>query len=450
MSDQTPDRAEPPYPGWSAEQPPERPDVPGHRAGWQRPGGSQDTGRPGAGTPGIQTGDAGSSVGQGGQRTGWETPGAPSGSGTPPYSGQQGWGAPSGTGGPEQAWSAAPQWGWAAPKVKPGVIALRPLGVGEILDGAVTTIRRNLGAMLGLSVVVAVLIQLGGLYFSWAMFDALSELSLLPANASDDQVLNLFGDFAQASLVYYGLDWLGRTILTGILTVVVSRAVLGEHMTAGEAWRRARPRLLRLLALTVVYSLIVIGPILVAWVLFVVLTVGGGGGGAAIGVLLIIAAVPLSIWLAIRYVLAAPIVMIESVQPPNGAPVRIGIIGSLRRSADLVRNSWWRVFGIFLLIWLIAIVIANALSFTVSIPALLADPADGIGFGALLLLALGGVLATAVTAPFVAAAVALLYVDRRIRAEALDIELARAAGVSIPGRTDMPPGGPAHGPGPGN
>ncbi len=79
---------------------------------------------------------------------------------------------------------------------------------------------------------------------------------------------------------------------------------------------------------------------------------------------------------------------------------------------------------------------------------MMADPAEGIGFGALLLIALGGVLATAVTAPFVAGAVALLYVDRRIRAEGLDIELARAAGVTIPGRTDAPPSGQAFGPGP--
>lgn len=455
MSDQTPDKAEPPYPGWSAQQPPERPAVPGQSAGWQSPGEShgsssaQGTGHTGAGAgqgeqqPWGPPGEPGTP--SHGDNQGWGTPAAPSG---PSDSGQQGWGTPSGAGGQEQGWSSTPQWGWAQPKVKPGVIALRPLGVGEILDGAVTTIRRNLGAMLGLSVVVAILIQLGGLYFSWTMFDAINELSVLPATASEDQVLGLFGDFAQASLVYYGLDWLGRTILTGVLTVVVSRAVLGEHMTAGEAWRRARPRLLRLLGLTIVYVLIVLGPVLVAGAFLVALAFTGEGGAVAIGALLLVAAVPVTIWLSIRYVLATPIVMIETVQPPNGAPVPIGIFGSLRRSAELIRNSWWRALGIYLLIWLIAVVIAQGLSFTVSIPAMLADPAEGIGFGSLLLLALGGVLATAVTAPFVAAAIALLYVDRRIRAEGLDIELARAAGVTIPGRTEVPPGGPSHGQGP--
>ena len=35
--------------------------------------------------------------------------------------------------------------GMGAPQAVAGVIPLRPLGVGEILDGAVTTIRRNPG-----------------------------------------------------------------------------------------------------------------------------------------------------------------------------------------------------------------------------------------------------------------------------------------------------------------
>jgi hypothetical protein len=52
--------------------------------------------------------------------------------------------------------------------------------------------------------------------------------------------------------------------------------------------------------------------------------------------------------------------------------------------------------------------------------------------------ALGTIVASAVTWPFTAVATALLYVDRRIRREALDIELARAAGVP----TTVPPAAP--------
>ncbi len=47
----------------------------------------------------------------------------------------------------------------------------------------------------------------------------------------------------------------------------------------------------------------------------------------------------------------------------------------------------------------------------------------------LVAMAIGGVLSSTVTLPFTATIGVLLYVDQRIRREALDIELARAAGL---------------------
>ena len=44
--------------------------------------------------------------------------------------------------------------------------------------------------------------------------------------------------------------------------------------------------------------------------------------------------------------------------------------------------------------------------------------------------AFGTIVAAAITWPFTAVATALLYVDRRMRREGLDLELARAAGVA--------------------
>jgi hypothetical protein len=63
--------------------------------------------------------------------------------------------------------------------VKPGVIPLRPLGVGEILDGAVTTIRRNPGPMLGLSAIVAVLTQLLGVGLGYVLFQDVADIESL-------------------------------------------------------------------------------------------------------------------------------------------------------------------------------------------------------------------------------------------------------------------------------
>jgi hypothetical protein len=333
--------------------------------------------------------------------------------------------------------------------VKPGVIPLRPLGVGEILDGAVTTIRRNPGPMLGLSAIVAVLTQLLGVGLGYVLFQDVADIESLSPTASAGQILSALAGVLGASAIVVIVTWIATVVLTGILTVVVSRAVLGEQPTVGQAWAAARRRLPRLLLLTIVYSLIWLAPFLVA----VLAGVGSGLAGtdpdaaAAIGAVLGLLAIPVAIWLYVRYVLSGPALMLESAPGDVARPV--GVTGALRRSAELVRGSWWRLFGILLLILLISAIISQVISVPFALPAffLEQEPTESQFLLTLVVSALGGVIAATITAPFTAAATALLYVDRRIRREGLDIELARAVGVSIPGRTEVAPPVPPSAPG---
>lgn len=143
------------------------------------------------------------------------------------------------------------------------------------------------------------------------------------------------------------------------------------------------------------------------------------------------------LWLQVSLALAAPALMLE----------RQGIIAALRRSAKLVRGAWWRTFGILALTYLIVFL----LSFLVSIPfSAIAVIADGVslseffesggpsfGWPFLIVTGIGEVIVSTLLYPFVAGVMALLYVDQRIRREALDLDLARAAG--LPGHdTDTP------------
>jgi hypothetical protein len=409
--DRRPETSEPPYPGWSTRQPP--------ASEWAAPGQA-----PGAARPA-------------------DPPRSPSSSPAP---------APSGGWGGQAAPSASTQWGWAPPPVvKPGVIPLRPLGVGEILDGAVTTIRRNPGPMLGLSAIVAVITQLLGVGIGYLLFQDVADLESLSPGASFFDVMNRLSGLLGASAIVVIVTWIATVLLTGILTVVVSRAVLGERPTIGQAWAAAGPRLPRLLLLTIVYSLIWLIPFLIAAAVGVLLAAAGmdGDGVAAIVVILTLVAIPVTVWLYVRYALSGPALMLESTSRSATAASRpIGVFGALRRSAELVRTSWWRLFGILLLILLIAGIISQALSVLFALPAIFLgeQPSDDQFLLTLVISALGGIVGATITAPFTAAATVLLYVDRRIRREGLDIELARAAGVSIPGRTDAtPPAAPAPG-----
>jgi hypothetical protein len=84
---------------------------------------------------------------------------------------------------------------------------------------------------------------------------------------------------------------------------------------------------------------------------------------------------------------------------------------ALGRSGDLVRDSWWRVFGIVIVSQLVAAVPAILISLPMEA---LAKSADREVFGLA-----GDILASVVTAPFVAILTTLLFYDLRARRELL-------------------------------
>src|SRR5262245_11015908 len=84
--------------------------------------------------------------------------------------------------------------GWVPPPPapKPGVIPLRPLGVAELLDGAITAIRQYPKAILLPSFVVALGVGAFGYLVNLASIEYISDLNSLDPDTAD------FGDFGQA------------------------------------------------------------------------------------------------------------------------------------------------------------------------------------------------------------------------------------------------------------
>ncbi|MFJ6792298.1 DUF7544 domain-containing protein [Streptomyces angustmyceticus] len=404
-----------PPPNWSKEQPPS--------GQWSAP----------AGIPGQS----------GPHRTGGRARASSPGAGGP------GWGGPSGQWGGHPG--NQPPWGgaWApAPQAaKPGVIPLRPLAVGEILDGAVATMRAHWRTVLGISLIVAIVAQTAitavtGIWFQGSGREpSLSSDNVPPLR----QTLQDMGNSLAASGITSAIGLLATIVVTGLLTMVVSRAVLGRSVTAGEAWRDARPQLPRLLGLLVLLPLIVMAIVTVGMAPGLILTATGTGdleAGLLLTLLGGLAACVVSVWLGVRYSLASPALMLE----------KQGVIPAMRRSAKLVRGSWWRVLGVQLL----AFLLVGIVEFIIQIPATivaflvggesLMDWANGTsnttGWSFLIVLGIGAVISSTITFPITAGVTALLYVDQRIRREALDLELARAAGLPGYG-SDAPAPSPA-------
>jgi hypothetical protein len=320
------------------------------------------------------------------------------------------------------------------------VIPLRPLGVGEILDGAVSTMRTYWRTVLGISLTVAIFTEVIVVLLQGLVLDDSSSEVLNDPDATLSELGDALADTTINSGVIFLISLIGTVLATALLTSVTSRAVLGRPVTTGEAWRDARPRVLKLFGLIVLLLLIVAGLLMAGMTPGLLVTATAGGeAGVALTALGFLAGGVVAIWLMVRFSLASPALMLE----------KQGIKKAMGRSVKLVRGSWWRVFGIQLL----ATVIANVVASIIVIPfAFLAAALGGDGVGGflegtgdlgwtfLVVSGIGSVIGSMITFPITAGVTVLLYIDQRIRREALDLELARAAGTQGSGASGAVPG----------
>src|SRR5690625_916489 len=377
------------------------PDEP--RQNWALPGGSDDNTNspnpePQASQPAGQSaqwGPAGQWGGSGGGQWG------------APASGQ--WGAP--TGGP----AFRPMQSH-----RPGIIPLRALRLTEILDGAFKALRHNPKVMFGVTLPVAAVAALLQALMMLRLFDTL-EYDYLMGNFESDPtgVTGLFDDSVLwLGVAFAALNMLAIPLVTGVLTVSVSRSSLGKKLTIGETMQLIKGRKAALVGASFLSSLIALVPaglmILALIVLFnapsAILVLGIFGLG-----LLVLAA---TFYLITRLLLVPQVVVLER-QP---------VFAAFKRGWLLTRGSFWRVLGIYLLATLIASVVSSIITTPMSIL---------LGLVATMSLTLSSYIAGAttivtllITIPFSAAVASILYIDIRMRKEGLDIELARAAGES--------------------
>lgn len=299
---------------------------------------------------------------------------------------------------------------------KPGIVSLRPMELGDILDGAVKAVRFNPMAMVGLSALV-----LGALLVpSAAMGVGATRLMV--------DFLNGLGPGAQAflgvpsSAIESFFQALAAVILSGLLSQVVSQAVLGHRPDLAQTWQSTRGRLMPLLTLgllVVLVNLLSVAALLGPGVFLI------AGGNVAAGVVLLFfglfGLVAVTLAISTKVSMAGPAIVLEG----------HGILAGLRRSFALTRGAaFWRLLGITLL----AGIIAGVVGFLLGMPFTIIGTmiATGIGpnteNGQMVLTFtshLSALVTGAITTPFVAAVSCLLYIDRRMRLEALDVVLLR-------------------------
>jgi ABC-type sugar transport system permease subunit len=311
---------------------------------------------------------------------------------------------------------------------RPGVVPLRPLGLGDFFDGAFRTIRRNPTAMVGLAAVVTTVFLVVPVLVTLVLAatgDLRTGLLPDPAAGTATELSALDGGTVM-SLLGSLFGALATVVLNGMLVHVVAQAVLGRRTDAGQAWAATRGRLLRLVGLTML-DLLVVLLLLGVPVLAAVLAglAGGAGVGLLVGVPLCLAGLAALVFVQVRFfLLAAPALVLE----------RTGVLGSLRRAGRLSSRQFWRLLGVMLLTTLVVGVVSQVVAIPLGLVGV-AGPLLVPGTGGALVLVfssyLSQVVVGAVTTPFTSAVVALQYVDQRIRKEGLDVQL--IAAVQQPG-----------------
>ncbi|WP_315912988.1 hypothetical protein [Arthrobacter sp. lap29] len=349
---------------------------------------------------------------------------------------------------------------------KPGVIPLRPLGLGEILDGAFQAARRNGKAMFGsalifqlITVAATLLIMFLALgKFVFGMMDGTVFFDENNPADMDFLVSSLLG-FSISIVVTVFLSTLLQMVLQGALVVPVVRSVLNRKTTFGQMWQLTKPRIGSLLLLAVLYAAASLLAVLIYGALVVVLVISVGSTGsdsaalAAVGlaILLSLPFVAVAVWIGTKLLVAPAAIVVEN----------IGAFAAVKRSWQLTSRNWWRTFGVAILASIIASIIGAVITTPVSfIVGLImgmmsvqatAEQALMQTIIAQVISAAIGALVGAITLAFQTGVMALIYVDLRMRRDGFDIILLKESESGkddggIPGSpvpAGLIPGGPA-------
>ena len=193
--------------------------------------------------------------------------------------------------------------------------SLQPMGFTDILDTVFSLYQNHSRLLLGICTVYFVL-TLG--------INLLTGISTFFFESS-----GLQGMAIAIGLVDVGITIVVALFSVGALLFAGAQAYLGKQITAGAAFGQVTRRFGSYLGSSLLMMLI-------------------------IGLLAItIIGIPFAIYFGTRWSFYGQAVMIEETSATN----------ALKRSRELVRGSWWRVFGIMLAIFLLSFMIETVLQF---------------------------------------------------------------------------------------
>lgn len=282
---------------------------------------------------------------------------------------------------------------------------LRPLSLGELLDRTFSLYKENFLLFFGVMVWPSLLAIAVGL------LNTTLQTMVLKPGVKNAAVAGV--GIAGAMLLFMFAYWVAYTIALGATTFAVSDVYLGRTATIAESYRKMRGSVWRLMRLFGYIALQIFAVMVLMIIAISLVSVLGAAVGIAAMVILLPALFVVPVWLMLRYSVAVPALMLETLKARPAA----------RRSVQLMKGNFGRGFLLILLMVIIGIVTAMVFQGPFMAAAILMA---NKGQPSVLLLGLGtvsGGLGGALAAPLIMIGLVLLYYDIRVRKEAFDLQL---------------------------
>lgn len=285
---------------------------------------------------------------------------------------------------------------------------MRPMGVGEVLDRSFQTLRRHFGVLFATSVI--------GLSPILLLYLVMGNPGMMVSPETG------MPTFSPTFFVLMLAGMLMGAVLWAALTAEVDGDATGGPVTVGDGLGTGFRMLLRMIGAGILVYLAALGLLIpVGIVAFLVSLVGALIGSTVVMTVLmglgfavpgVVAGV---VWLSLTF-LIAPALVIE----------KLGPVKALRRANELAKGGRLRVCATSILAYLVMLLPTLGLPFVLGMGAMLWSPqaAGQVSTIQLYIYEVVMIGVSAITTPFMVAAMVFTYYDRRVRREGFDVELA--------------------------
>ena len=282
---------------------------------------------------------------------------------------------------------------------------LQPMGVSEILDTTFSLYRKHFLLFLGIITV----------YFLGSLVTYSLESFL-----QDTDLKNLIANHANMPFVLVSM---------GGVIIATAAILLEKHITSTDALKQALRRFWHLLGGYLLWVTILVIPLIVTLLFLSSSIIRGIFSSSVLFIPLVFA--PFVIYFAVRWGFVFEILLLEKTNVQN----------AFKRSSELVRGTWWRVFGMLILILLLSVAILYIFEISLGMIFILTKMAGGTGFKELIqwsvmeadlgssnllfyaIMTCTDLILSAFIFPIWVIGVTLLYFDQRIRKEGFDITI---------------------------